>query len=244
MRLLVPCDSCQHTLLTSSSALFMHVVSKFPLGLPSHLLGQVMRHRKSGNPGSLYLNLLRSSGFRLTTCLRPKVPHKVLRPDQGAVHGAFNTSLASLRISGLSGLATSDNSGFSASPPVPAPSDNSGFIAPPAVVPSGNSGFNASPPLSTAPEKGVTVGIYATPVEFVDRARALQHPMAGPSVVSDSFKKALFANLTRSASEIVRARASFMDKVSSLVEKLQPAEDALHASFPREAPLQRIARDV
>ena len=164
----------------------------------------------------------------------PKVPHKVLRPDQGAVHGAFNTSSASLRGSGLSGLATSETSGFSASPPVPTPLDNSGFIASPAVVPSDDSGFKASPPLSTAPGKGVTVGIYATPVEFVDRARALQHPMAGPSVVCDSFKKALFANLTRSPSEIARARASFMDKVSSLVERLQPAEDALHASFPRE----------
>ena len=69
------------------------------------------------------------------------------------------------------------------------------------------------------------MGIYATPVEFVDRARARQHPMTGPSVVSDSFKKALFANLTRSPSEIVRSRASFMDKVATLVEKLQPAED-------------------
>ena len=165
----------------------------------------------------------------------PKVPHKVLRPDQGAVHGAFNTSLTSLRLSGSSGLATSDTSGFSASPPV-STSDNSGFDALPAVVSSDNSGFDAPtpPPVSTTPEKGVTVGIYATPVEFVDRARALQHPMAGPSSVSDSFKKALFANLTRSPSEIVRSRASFMDKVSSLVEKLQPAEDALHASFPPE----------
>ena len=108
-------------------------------------------------------------------------------------------------------------------------SDSSGLVT------SDNS--NASPPES---KNGATVGIYATPLEFVDRARALQHPMAGPSVVSDSFKKALFANLTRSPSDIVRSRASFMDKVTALVEKLQPAEDALHASFPPE--LQRVLK--
>ena len=156
----------------------------------------------------------------------PKVPHKVLRPDQGAVHGAFNPSSVPLRTSVSSGLPFSDNSGFNASLSGSAPSDVSGL--------------NASPPEQTTPGKGVTVGIYATPLEFVDRARALQHLMAGPSVVSDSFKKALFANLTRSPAEIVRARASFMDKVTALVEKLRPAEDALHASLPSE--LQQVLK--
>ncbi|CAE7283062.1 unnamed protein product, partial [Symbiodinium sp. KB8] len=147
-------------------------------------------------------------------------------PDQGAVHGAFNPSSVPLRTSVSSGLPFSDNSGFNASLSGSAPSDVSGL--------------NASPPEQTTPGKGVTVGIYATPLEFVDRARALQHLMAGPSVVSDSFKKALFANLTRSPAEIVRARASFMDKVTALVEKLRPAEDALHASLPSE--LQQVLK--
>ncbi|CAE7237649.1 unnamed protein product [Symbiodinium sp. CCMP2456] len=101
---------------------------------------------------------------------------------------------------------------------------------------SGSLGGSGSVTSESGPSSGdkVPVGIYATPAEFVERARALQHPMAGPSSVTDSFKKALFANLTRSPVDIVRARASFMEKVKNLADQLQPDEEKLHASFSPE----------
>ena len=67
MHLLVPCDSCRPILRTSFSALFRLAASRLPLGLPSHLLGRVMKHRKSGSPGSLCLSLQRSTCLRCPT---------------------------------------------------------------------------------------------------------------------------------------------------------------------------------
>ena len=84
------------------------------------------------------------------------------------------------------------------------------------------------------------MGIYATPKEFVQHARSLQHPMAGPSVVSDSFKRALFANLTKAPSEVANIRASFLEHVTGLSERLRTDEEALHRSFPLE--LQRVLK--
>ncbi|CAE7239607.1 unnamed protein product [Symbiodinium sp. CCMP2592] len=86
----------------------------------------------------------------------------------------------------------------------------------------------------------IPIGIYATPEEFVQRARALQHPMAGPSVVTDSFKRALFANLTKTPAEVASLRASFLEHVTHLTEKLRPDEEALHRSFSPE--LQKVLK--
>ena len=101
----------------------------------------------------------------------PKVPHKVLRPDQGAVHGAVSTS-EGLSSSGSCGAVSSDR---------------------------------------------VPVGIFATPAEIVQRAHSLRHPMTGPSAVTDSFKKALFANLTKTPSGVAHIRAEFLEQVTGLV---------------------------
>ena len=119
-------------------------------------------------------------------------PHKCLRPEQGAQHGAFGISKVS---SSGSSVGSSD--------------------------PWGSSFGVTSDPPSASPSDKIPVGIYATPKEFVQHARSLQHPMAGPSVVSDSFK-------------------SFLEHVTGLTEKLRTDEEALHRSFPLE--LQRVLK--
>ena len=156
----------------------------------------------------------------------PGTPHKVLRPDQAVSFGAFKPSgipssdlVSPLLVSGSSSLAVSVPGSGSRSP------------SSPSQVPVSGSEFSPRP---TAPDDKVPVGIYATPEEFVDRSRALQHPMAGPSVVNDSFKRALFANLTKSPSELAKLRASACERIKELSEKLQPAEDELHRSFSLE----------
>ncbi|CAE7725753.1 unnamed protein product, partial [Symbiodinium sp. CCMP2592] len=62
----------------------------------------------------------------------------------------------------------------------------------------------------------IPIGIYATPEEFVQRARALQHPM------------------------VASLRASFLEHVTHLTEKLRPDEEALHRSFSPE--LQKVLK--
>ena len=142
----------------------------------------------------------------------PAEPHKCLRPEQGAQHGAFSIS----EVSSSSGSSVGS------------------------LGPRGSSFGVTSDPPSASPSDKIPVGIYATPKEFVQHARSLQHPMAGPSVVSDSFKRALFANFTKAPSEVANIRASFLEHVTALSERLRTDEEALHRSFPLE--LQRVLK--
>ena len=142
----------------------------------------------------------------------PAEPHKCLRPEQGAQHGAFSIS----EVSSSSGSSVGS------------------------LGPRGSSFGVTSDPPSASPSDKIPVGIYATPKEFVQHARSLQHPMAGPSVVSDSFKRALFANLTKAPPEVANIRASFLEHVTALTERLRTDEEALHRSFPLE--LQRVLK--
>ena len=156
----------------------------------------------------------------------PGTPHKVLRPDQAASFGAFKP--LGVPVSDLVPPLLASGSSGSSSLAASVPASGSRSPSSPSRVPVSGSEFSPRP---AALDDKVPVGIYATPEEFVDRSRALQHPMAGPSVVSDSFKRALFANLTKSPSEIAKLRASACERLKVLSEKLQPAEDELHRSF-------------
>ena len=149
---------------------------KFVTNLPS--LGPLLRKCPGSGPQHKHAPF----GFLSTT------PHKCLRPEQGAQHGAFSISEVSL----------------------------SGLLR---ILP--------RPPLR-----------IRYPWAFMLPQRSSS--MAGPSVVSDSFKRALFANLTKAPSEVANLRASFLEHVTALTEKLRPDEEALHRSFPLE--LQRVLK--
>ena len=84
------------------------------------------------------------------------------------------------------------------------------------------------------------VGIYATPGEYLEKAKELRHPIDGELAVSDWTRRAIFEVLTKTPSELASHRAKVMKHVLQLRLKLEDVEVKLHDTM--EPHIKRVMR--
>ena len=90
------------------------------------------------------------------------------------------------------------------------------------------------------PQGQIDVGIYATPWEYLEKAKKLLHPIDGELAVSDWTRRAIFEVLTTAPSALASHRAKFMKHVLQLRLNLEKEEVKLHATM--EPHIQRVMR--
>ena len=139
----------------------------------------------------------------------PSLPHKVLGPSLGGdPRGPFWGHV-------------------DAQPFPKTPKPNAGHA--PSVA--SDAPFSGSDDASPVDAGKVDVGIYATPEEYLTKARELVHPIDGDLSVSDWAKRAIFEVLTTQPAVISKRRTDFLKKVLERRAQLEPDEVELHKSM-------------
>ena len=77
----------------------------------------------------------------------------------------------------------------------------------------------------------VSVGIYHSPAEFVEKAEKQVHPFDMGDSIKDDLKKAVFGLLTSGPMELKKQREETFEKYEKVAKELQEKEDFLHASM-------------
>ena len=78
----------------------------------------------------------------------------------------------------------------------------------------------------------VKIGKYATPKQFISKAKAIRHPMDTTNPIGDHIKRAIFNVLTSDPSSIAAKRIERIKEILAWRDELKTPEQAVHDSLP------------